>query len=79
VQLGLASLPETVGVTNNAVFAVELASHNLKKKSFEGVKHLAVFGKCQAGIVSTEVQQAAFIRGLTRNAQVQSEISHQLA
>ena len=63
-KLSFTSLPKTIGINDETVFAVELAAHDLEQQHFESIEHLAILGKSKVSIVAAQIKEAALISPL---------------
>jgi len=78
VELGFARLTKAVGIDDEAMLSIKVASHRLKQNYFERVQQLTVLGKREMRVVAAEIQQAALIRPLGRDLQIETHLGDDL-
>src|SRR6185436_9854777 len=78
VKLGFARLTKSVGIDDEAMLSIKVASHRLKQNYLERVQQLTVLRKREMRIVAAEIQQAALIRPLGRDLRIETHLGDDL-
>jgi len=78
MQLGLARLPETLGIDNKPMLAVQFTSENLEQQNLECIEHLTIFGQRKMSITTAQIKQTTLVCPSGRDSQVKSHPAYDI-
>ena len=75
VKLGLTCLTKAVGIDDETMLTIKLATKRLKKHDLKSIEHLAILGKSKMSVPAAQVQKTAFVCPLGRDIEIEPHIA----